>query len=491
MKAKSFVAWFFSLTTFLIVLYLCAFYYQLGAQVKAEWWVKDVLTYKTHLAEKMHSPKIIIASGSNSLFGLDSEVVEKITGYPVVNLATHASLQLDFWYYRILDRLDTGDIVVLPLEFKYFAEDKNSEWFINNMLAWGYKDYLVRIPFSELVHFVISVPEERVWRGLLAQTGTNPVLPLEEVLNRAGGSESWKGYGLASLNRRGEILVSNTPTDKLISDIQTGRSYGIENPLVPSKRFLKFYRELSDRVEQIGGRVILTWPVTVRNRLLDFSYPLYQDHIKRIRRDLAMQEIVVFCNPALFNLDLRLFFNTQSHPNLHGAKLRSQNLGACLRKVIDGNYDEQPFDIAIAMTRAQEEEIFRANPLLSRAGRHHVDIVREDFNKLREALASYQSDHGDYPISKGCQGIRFTPGVTAFDWVPGLVPEYLATLPLDPRKLEHKGKQYLYCSNGRDYKLISHLPPDCKSVSESAPELIDPRRDCWAYGYWTSGAAMW
>ena len=40
-------------------------------------------------------------------------------------------------------------------------------------------------------------------------------------------------------------------------------------------------------------------------------------------------------------------------------------------------------------------------------------------------------------------------------------------------------------------KLISHGPEDCATVKSKYPSLIDPARDCWAFGYWTPGAVNW
>jgi hypothetical protein len=71
------------------------------------------------------------------------------------------------------------------------------------------------------------------------------------------------------------------------------------------------------------------------------------------------------------------------------------------------------------------------------------------------------------------------------------VPAYLAELPRDPRYSDRPDQQYLYMSNGRDYKLISHQPDDVAAVRQIHPELTDPVRDGWAYGYWTDGAAGW
>jgi hypothetical protein len=52
-------------------------------------------------------------------------------------------------------------------------------------------------------------------------------------------------------------------------------------------------------------------------------------------------------------------------------------------------------------------------------------------------------------------------------------------------------QQYIYNSNGADYKLISNYPEDCDSVKRMNPALIDPTRNCWVYGFWTKGAISW
>jgi hypothetical protein len=72
-----------------------------------------------------------------------------------------------------------------------------------------------------------------------------------------------------------------------------------------------------------------------------------------------------------------------------------------------------------------------------------------------------------------------------------LVPEYLEQLPRDPRGNDVPDQQYLYRSDGKDYKLISHSPEDYTFVRASRPELIDPVREGWAYGFWTEGAVGW
>jgi hypothetical protein len=117
-----------ALVAFLIMVLGNYYYYcftsQLGGGVKAEWWLKDVYSYKDHVAARMPSPKIIIISGSNGLFGMDSGIISTRTGYPVVNLAGHAALDLEFFYVKLKEHIGEGDIVVMPLEFAFLQRNR-------------------------------------------------------------------------------------------------------------------------------------------------------------------------------------------------------------------------------------------------------------------------------------------------------------------------------------------------------------------------------
>lgn len=114
----------------------------------------------------------------------------------------------------------------------------------------------------------------------------------------------------------------------------------------------------------------------------------------------------------------------------------------------------------------------------------------QDLQALRIALARYHADHGAYPVSEGFDGLHTSWGRSGEDWIRGLVPNYLSKLPRDPRMNGKPETQYLYRSDGKDYKLISHLGVAREMVTNSLPELIDHKR-FFAYGYWTAGAVNW
>ncbi|WP_291906390.1 hypothetical protein [Chitinophaga sp. CB10] len=69
---------------------------------------------------EVKGPRLIFAGGSNMAFGLDSRAVEVATQMPVVNLALHGGLGLDFILEELKDVTRGGDVVVLSPE--YFLE---------------------------------------------------------------------------------------------------------------------------------------------------------------------------------------------------------------------------------------------------------------------------------------------------------------------------------------------------------------------------------
>ncbi|MBP7741428.1 MAG: type II secretion system protein [Candidatus Pacebacteria bacterium] len=112
----------------------------------------------------------------------------------------------------------------------------------------------------------------------------------------------------------------------------------------------------------------------------------------------------------------------------------------------------------------------------------------QDLHSLRTALELYAtSNNGTYPVSSGWSGLYSCWGYQGADWIPGLAPAYIPSLPRSPNNSPDCDKNYIYNSNGTDYKLIWHNPEACTAVQSRYPNLVDPGRTCWAYGFWTAG----
>jgi hypothetical protein len=120
-----------------------------------------------------------------------------------------------------------------------------------------------------------------------------------------------------------------------------------------------------------------------------------------------------------------------------------------------------------------------------------------DMSALHEAVESYHRDHGVFPLSAE-GGAKWNGVARSGDpkqWIPGLAPAYIATLPRDPRENDNPYNQFVYKSDGADYKLLALVPEDCSFAIKRHPALSDPARNvfkqCYAYGYWSPGAVTW
>ena len=108
-----------------------------------------------------------------------------------------------------------------------------------------------------------------------------------------------------------------------------------------------------------------------------------------------------------------------------------------------------------------------------------------NLQSIRAALEKYHQRHSSYPNTNLIwQGVECCFGRSTPDWVPGLVPQFIPYLPQVQGERDCN-RQYVYKSDGVSYKLIRHQPRNCELIKGLAPELIDPARDCWAYGYWS------
>lgn len=120
-----------------------------------------------------------------------------------------------------------------------------------------------------------------------------------------------------------------------------------------------------------------------------------------------------------------------------------------------------------------------------------LDQRIDDIGAITEALMQFRDDKGHFPktgeTGAGWFGIgrnRLPPE----EWIPGLVPNYLDEVPRDPMVMPGvDDPQYIYQSNGTDYKLLVLKSQDVETVKARGMEsAVDPKR-AWAYGTWTEG----
>lgn len=483
MNKKRFIIFIFLNLITLLIMYITSFYYQLGANVKSESWIEPMYQIKDKKALDIgNQNKIIIVSGSNSLFGINSEKISEITNKPVLNLAVHAGLDIDFLYYKIKKYIKPNDIIVMPLEYDHYTRNGYSDWFINNILVWG-NDYFYNLSFVDKTKFIFNLNVDRLLLGLkhkingeIYKSPENIIKDLTKIIDNEG--ERWRGYNYKSSNLDGDINADET------LDFEYGKVNSPSN-LIPSDHFLNVYIKILTLVKKNNGKLILTHPVTSKHENYDLSKWNFQKQLDNSLAQMMKHSLKIECNAALFHVDEKFVFNGSYHPNKYGALIRSENLAYCINELIKNSNFSISYKEALELTNKLE---LKYDGLVKKS--NYIKRL-EDLNYLKIALENYYKDNGNYPISQGFDGLYTKWGYSGNDWIKGLSPKYVNKLPIDPRNTNNPSFQYLYKSNGKDYKLISHSPEDCKGVEKLNNILIDPLRKCWAYGFWTDGAKDW
>lgn len=317
--------------------YIYLYFWQIGRPVVAEWWLKNTIEKKEILSDSTPGPRIVIISGSNSLFGISGDVIEKKTGMKVVNLALHASLDIDYLAYILRRNIRSGDIVIAPLEYEYYRRDGTpTTWFVTNMLGWG-GEYVKSLNIYDLVRLITFTNKDRVIEGILTG-GDLKYAPLEEVIATTPASDfEYKKYLYSSMDRYGSMQMSYYDQGMLVRMERQQDKY--EGMLSYGKKDLSFtdyarsgISKLKNITEASGGTFFVTWPASIKTKFFNRDDQQAIAFTKSIKENLESMHVRVLCDPFYANLDFKMFSDTIYHLNRTGSVIRSQRLAECLVK---------------------------------------------------------------------------------------------------------------------------------------------------------------
>jgi len=90
---------------------------------------------KVSLLETIPSPRIIVVGGSNVAWGIDSELLEKNLGMPVINNGVDAHLGIAP-VVELKEYIRPGDIIIISLEYYNFTSDADFYGVPQNLADW-------------------------------------------------------------------------------------------------------------------------------------------------------------------------------------------------------------------------------------------------------------------------------------------------------------------------------------------------------------------
>lgn len=337
MRYKFFVFSVFFTTFILLIIYIYMYIHQIKLITASEKWIHDIYLYKADISKKIKGKKIIVLSGSNALFSVNSKYMEELTDLNVINLGLHAGLDIDFLYKILSKNIKEGDIVVMPLEFEHYSRDSlYNDWFIENMLNWGNDLYLKDLTLIEFIKFFLHTPSKLVLKRFyltFIKKQESSLLTIQEIKNdlekiwQESGENNWNRYSYKSLTSKGDFNIKGSLVTDAINLLEPRLKFDIKI----SEHFIKSLKKIKILIANKDAQLIITYPLLLKNDKFNLEDIETKQLISNFENKLEKFDINISCPPL--NLDRKNFFNGNYHGNFDGSFLFTKHISLCISSI--------------------------------------------------------------------------------------------------------------------------------------------------------------
>ena len=192
-----------------LTLHLTLFYVNLGIPNQAARNNNGWLQIKDTYAQSINSPKLVFISGSNTLFGVDTERLEHELSIPTVNYGVNAGL-LFYNLHRALPHLHSGDTVILPLEYSFYT-------YKCIPVETGYAQYITGYDISTFKALPLSIKI-----SIISQLTTRELLKAAYHQLKPPPVDNNNGYDSKYLNANGD-MTNNLVAKKTSANVLKGK----------------------------------------------------------------------------------------------------------------------------------------------------------------------------------------------------------------------------------------------------------------------------
>lgn len=210
--------------------------------------------------------RIIIDSGSNSFHSINSKMIEDHFGKITINLADNAEYPLRAKLYRINKFANKADIVILPLEYRFYLNDIAPKIFYDHIF-FELSHYFIYSPLLYKIKLIFNTPISSLLKSFIRYINTD--FNMLKSLNHTDYFEDFKN-GL----RGDHIFVSKLPfrndiTNSCKQFIFLKEVFGKDDLI---NNIFKENLELMKKIEKEKGvKFIFTYPAVVGDDCYDFN----------------------------------------------------------------------------------------------------------------------------------------------------------------------------------------------------------------------------
>lgn len=278
-------------------------------------WIAGLYKVKEAAAAKIHGSKLVLVGGSGSHFSYSARLIGEMTGFSVVNLATHAGLGGEYILHRARASLKSGDVAILALEQQLLYPVKPSTVLATFVLT-NDPGYIFAAPLGSIPWLLFGYSPVQVFRQAAATSmpATSPLYRVETVT--AKGDES-----------------VNTPANKLPYMFETVHSLApISIPPLDPDKPPRYLAEFVEWAKQNNVRVLQAWPATTYRPV--YETPAYEKYFSEWEETYRRLGIELLGNSIGALVPEKEMLDSLYHADSVGAERVSKNLAISLCRVM-------------------------------------------------------------------------------------------------------------------------------------------------------------
>ncbi len=298
------------------VLYVCLlfstyfFYKDFGFSL----WVEEIYNSKLNYSNSIDKNKLVLLGGSNVLFSIDAETLEKELNMPVLNLGTSAGLRIQYLLDRATkDFIKPGDTVLLSLEYRLYNDIKSNGAILDKYLLSYDREYLSKQTFLKKAQSTFSVRPDEFIKSLKYKRSIN------EKNNTI--------YNVKNLNKNGDQQGNNgqnterfSKEDNVLNELSKKLNYK-ENFTIHIIKFIQWCQ--SNNV-----KVLYVHPAIPYHQ--EYKEPKNLLRLRELEYFYKQQDVFVLDIKNVF-LEKKFFYDTTYHLNNQGRKIRTNDISNKLK----------------------------------------------------------------------------------------------------------------------------------------------------------------
>ena len=276
------------------------------------------LNYKIERLASTPSPKIVFIGGSGCSHGIDSGMVEKAFGLPVVNMGLHAGLGLKYQLSSIDPYIRKGDFVIIVPEYGNFTNCQGSEVLLMVVSDIRPSDR-GKLDRAQWIHLLQFMPE--YGRNKLFKIARNKIKQAFQNQPKKKAHD----YGNYKYDERGDEINSHSETKP--------RDFKPYNP--KQRNQLKVNEnDCAKRINQFVSAHKDTTVVVFPAALQDASFDCDATHIAAVADMLEKNGTPFVVPPERYRMLTAECWDTPYHLNALGIERRTRQLIEDLMPII-------------------------------------------------------------------------------------------------------------------------------------------------------------